>query len=220
MVLKIEKATKFKIPAKVLIWGTEKSGKTHSALGLATALAEREGEEVLVGVVNSEPTSSSQLLQPTFPHDMVNLVEYDRHGQLVPGCYTPQRYEEAIKLFLKNGYKAIVIDSMSHCWQEVLNMVQARGGNTFNDGWGQNSPIYDHLVNTILSARCHIIVTCRGKEEYKQEEYTKKNGDKGFAPVNIGQAPIMRKNFGFEMHLKIRMHDMVAKVEATAMQRY
>jgi len=225
MALKIERAKKFKFPARVCIWGTEKQGKTHAALALATALAEREtpdGEEVLVGVISSE-FASSQLLQPRFPHDIVNLAETDENGNLVPKAFSPARYEEAIKLFLQSGYKAIVIDSLSHVWEGeggILETVSKKGGNSFNDGWGESTPVYKHLINTILAARCHIIVTLRSKEEYKQEEYTKKGGGTGYAPKNVGQAPIIRKGFGYEMHLKLRMDSKVAHVEATAVEDY
>jgi AAA domain len=225
MALQIKKAQKFKIPARVCIWGIEKSGKTHSALSLATALAQREtpeGEEVKVGVISSE-YASSQLLQHRFPHEIVNLAEVDEHGNLVKNAFSPARYEEAIKLFTHAGYQAIVIDSLSHVWEGeggILEAVSKKGSNSFNDGWGENTPIYKHLINTILAARCHIVVTLRSKEEYKQEEYTKRNGDKGSQPKNVGQAPIIRKNFGYEMHLKLRMDSMIAYVEATAMQDY
>jgi AAA domain len=225
MTLQIKKAQKFKLPARVCIWGIEKSGKTHAALSLATALAEREtpeGEEVKVGVISSE-YASSQLLQHRFPHEIVNLAEVDEHGNLVKNAFSPARYEEAIKLFTHAGYQAIVIDSLSHVWEGeggILEAVSKKGSNSFNDGWGENTPIYKHLINTILAARCHIVVTLRSKEEYKQEEYTKRNGDKGSMPKNVGQAPIIRKNFGYEMHLKLRMDSMIAHVEATAMQDY
>jgi hypothetical protein len=226
MALKIEKAKKFKLPARVCIWGTEKTGKTHAALALATALAEREtpeGEEVLVGVVSSE-YASSQLLKPKFPHEIVNLAETDVNGNLIPNAFSPARYEEAIKLFIREGYKAIVIDSLSHVWEGeggILDIVNRKGGNKFTDGWGESTPVYKKLINTILAARCHIIITLRSKEEYKQEEYIKKDGKTtGHAPKNVGQAPIIRKGFGYEMHLKLRMDDYIAHVEATAMQDF
>ncbi len=225
MALKIERAKKFKLPARVCIWGVEKQGKTHAALALATALAENEtpeGEEVLIGVISSE-FASSQILQPKFPHDIVNLAETDENGNLVPNAFSPARYEEAIRLFVQNGYKAIVIDSLSHVWEGeggILETVNKKGGNKFTDGWSESTPVYKKLINTILSAHCHIIVTLRAKEEYKQEEYTKKGGGIGYAPKNVGQAPIIRKGFGYEMHLKLRMDNKVAHVEATAVEDY
>jgi hypothetical protein len=219
MVLQIQPATKFKSPARVCIWGTQKVGKTHGALALATALA---GEDGKVGVISSE-YASSQLLQHRFPHDIVNLAEVDENSNLVPGAFSAARYEEAIKLFTQARYDVIIIDSLSHVWEGeggLLEAVNKPGQNTFDDGWRVNTPIYKHLINTILAARCHIIITLRAKDAYVMEEYIKKNNEKGTRPKNVGLCPVMRKGFGFEMHLTLRMDSMVAYVEATAMQDY
>jgi hypothetical protein len=51
-----------------------------------------------------------------------------------------------------------------------------------------------------------------------QEEYTKRDGSKGFMPKNIGQAPVMRKGFSFEMHLTMRMDSLTGYVEASAIE--
>ena len=219
MTLQIQPAQKFKLPARVCIWGTQKVGKTHGALALATALA---GDSGKVGVISSE-YASSQLLQHRFPHDIINLAEVDENSNLVPGAFSPARYEEAIKLFTNARYAVIVIDSLSHAWEGeggLLEAVNRPGQNTFDDGWRVNTPIYKHLINTILAARCHIIITLRAKEAYVMEDYIKRNGEKGTRPKNVGQSPVMRKGFGYEMHLTLRMDNMVAHVEATAMQDY
>jgi hypothetical protein len=217
MPLQIKSAEKFKQHARVCLWGTPKAGKTHTALVLATALA---GEGGKVGVISSE-YASSKLLAHKFPHDIIDLSEADEHGVPVKNPFSPQRYEEALKLFTQNGYKAIVIDSLSHSWAGeggTLEAVDKAGRNSFTDGWRDNTPIYNHLVNAILAARCHIIVTLRAKDAYVQEEYTKRNGEKGTMPKNIGQAPVMRKGFGFEMHLTMRMDSLIGYVEASAIE--
>jgi len=217
--LQIKPATKFKQFARVVFWGVEKSGKTHAALSLATRLA---GETGKIGVISSE-YASSQFLQHRFPHDIIDLTEVDSQGNIARNAFSAARYEEAIKLFVKDGYSVIVIDSLSHLWEGeggILDAVNSRRGNTFNDGWGENSPIYRRTIQAILSTRAHIIITLRAKDGYIQQDYLKKDGTKGTQPVNVGLAPVMRKNFGYEMHLKIRMESMIGTVEATAMQDY
>ncbi len=219
MALQIQPARKFRLPARVCIWGTQKVGKTHAGLALATAMA---GETGKVGVISSE-YASSQLLQHRFPHDIVNLAEVDENSNLVSGAFSPERYEEALKLFTSARYDVVVIDSLSHVWEGeggLLEAVNKPGQNTFDDGWRANTPKYKHLINTILAARCHIIITLRAKDAYVMEEYIKRNGEKGTRPKNVGQCPVMRKGFGYEMHLTLRMDNMVAYVEATAMQDY
>jgi hypothetical protein len=221
MALQIKPACKFKQFARVCLWGTQKQGKTHGALALATAFA---GDNGKVGVISSE-YASSQLLQHRFPHDIVNLAEVDENSNLVKGAFSPQRYEEAIKLFTNARYDVIVIDSLSHVWEGEGGLLESvsstpQGKSNFDDGWGKATPLYKHLINTILAARCHLIITLRGKDAYIHEDYTKRNGERGTRPKNVGQAPIMRKGFGYEMHLTLHMDDMVAHVEATAMQDY
>jgi hypothetical protein len=219
MALQIKPAYKYKQFAKVCFWGVEKSGKTHAALALATLLA---GDDGKVGVISSE-YASSKFLAHRFPHDIIDLAEVDENGNIAKNAFSAQRYEEAIRAFTNEKYSVIVIDSLSHLWEGeggILDAVNSRKGNAFNDGWGENSPVYRRIIQTILSARCHVIMTLRAKDNYVQQEYTKRDGSKGTQPVNVGLAPIMRKQFGYEVHLKIRMDSMIGVVEATAMQDY
>lgn len=217
--LQIKPATKFRQFAKVCIWGTPKAGKSHTALALATAMA---GENGKVGVISSE-FGSTKLLAHKFPHDIIDLSEADEHdGVPVPNAFSPQRYEMALKMLIESGYAAIVIDSLSHSWAGNGGLLEAVGRhkNTFSDGWGENSPVYDHLVNTIIAAKCHIIVTLRAKDKYVQEEYIKRDGTKGSSPKNAGEAPVMRKGFGFEFQVTMRMDSMIGHIEASAVEDY
>jgi hypothetical protein len=220
MALQIKKAQKFKQYARVCLWGTPKAGKSHTALALATTFA---GEDGMIGVISSE-YGSTKLLAHKFPHEIIDLSEAEENGGApVRNAFSPQRYEEALRLFVEAGYKVIIIDSLSHSWAGeggTLEAVSKAGKNSFTDGWGENTPVYNHLVNSILAARCHIIVTLRAKDAYIQEEYTKRDGRVGTMPKNIGQAPVMRKGFGFEMQLTVRMDSLTGYVEASAVEDY
>lgn len=217
MALVIESSEKVKQYARVCLWGTAKSGKTHTALVLATAMA-GEGK---VGVISSE-YGSSKLLARQFPHDIVDLAKVDETGKQVKNPFTAARYEEALRLFLNAGYKAIIIDSLSHAWAGEGGILQAvdSSKNSFSDGWKDNTPVYDHLLGAILGAKCHVIVTLRAKDAYVMEEYTKRDGAKGTMPKNAGLAPVMRKGFGFEMQLTLRMDSLTAYVEASGVEEY
>jgi AAA domain len=219
MTFSIRQAEKVRQWARVCLWGTPKSGKTHTALMLATTLAGIDGK---VGVISSE-YGSSKLLSRKFPHDIIDLAEPDSYGNASKNPFSPQHYEEALHMFLKAGYKAIVIDSLSHSWAGeggVLEVVDGAGKNSFSDGWSKGTPMYNHLVGSILGARCHIIVTLRAKDAYVMEEYTKRDGSRGTTPKNVGQAPVMRKGFGFEMQLTIRMDSLTAHLEASGVEEY
>lgn len=219
MALVIRPSEKVRQYARVCLWGIEKSGKTHSALMLASTLAGVDGK---VGVISSE-YGSSKLLSRKFPHDIIDLAEPDEQGRHVRNPFSPERYEEALRLFLNAGYSAIVIDSLSHAWAGeggILQLVDSAGKNSFSDGWSKGTPAYDHLINTLLASRCHIIVTLRAKEAYVIESYTKRDGTTGQAPKNVGQAPVMRKNFGYEMQLIVRMENMTAHIQASGVEDF
>lgn len=219
MKLVIKPSEKIRQFARVCLWGPPKAGKSHAALMLATALA---GEHGKVGVISSE-YGSTKLLAHKFPHDIIDLAEPDEYGKSVRNPFSPERYEEALNLFLSAGYEAIVIDSLSHAWAGeggILEAVDKAGRNSFSDGWRDNTPVYNRLVNAILGAKCHVILTLRAKEAYVMESYTKKDGSIGTVPKNVGQAPVMRKGFGFEMQLTIRMDSMTAHIEASGVEDY
>ena len=151
MGLLIRPAQKFQQYARVCLWGVPKAGKTHSALAIATTLAGKSGK---VGVISSE-YGSSALLARKFPHDIIDLT-VDETGNLVRDPFSPKRYEEAIRLFVEAGYPVIIIDSLSHAWEGqggVLEFVDRAAGNksTFTDGWSEGTPLYHHLIQTIVS---------------------------------------------------------------------
>jgi hypothetical protein len=179
------------------------------------------GEDGKVGVISSE-YGSTKLLAHKFPHDIIDLAAPDELGRVPKNPFAPERYEEALQLFLKAGYKVIIIDSLSHSWAGEGGILQAvdSSKNSFTDGWKTNTPVYDHMVNAILGAKCHIIVTLRAKDKYVQEEYIKRDGSRGTMPKNVGEAPVMRKGFAFEMQLTIRMDSLIAYVEASAVEDY
>lgn len=212
MALTIRPATKFKQYARLCFWGIPKSGKTHAALAIASAIVGPEGK---VGVISSE-YGSSNLLSKKFPHDIIDLTT-DEHGNPIANAFAPARYEEAIKLFVDNGYQAIVIDSLSHAWEGeggVLEKVNEKK-NTFSDGWGQvGTPMYQHLIKTILSTKAHIFITIRAKDGYVLEP----NKEGKMVPRNVGLKPVIRSSFGYEMQLTIRMDALVGYIDESAFQ--
>jgi hypothetical protein len=214
MVMIIKQAQKLRQNARVCLWGIEKAGKTHAALELATSLVGAGGK---IGVISSERGSSS-LLAWKFPHDIIDLT-VDEGNNPIRNPFAPKRYEEALQTFVQAGYQAIIVDSLSHLWEGeggMLEIVGSQSGDTFTSGWGKGTPIYQHFLNTLLGVPCHLIVTLRAKEAYVMEEYTKRNGDRGTAPKNVGSAPIIRKGFGFEMQVTIRVDAKVGTIQSSA----
>jgi hypothetical protein len=55
---------------------------------------------------------------------------------------------------------------------------------------------------------------------YRRSIHTKRDGSKGSSPKNAGEAPVMRKGFGFEFQVTMRMDSMIGHIEASAVEDY
>lgn len=165
--------------------GPSGSGKTFTALTLAAALGNA------VAVIDTERGSASKY---------ADLFEFDVMELDAP--YHPDRYIEAINEASKAGYDVLVIDSLSHAWNgqggllEIVEQIgkRSKGGNSFA-AWADATPIQNRLINAILNANLHLIVTMRSKQDHVQERDEKT----GRTVVRkIGMAPVQRDGMEYE----------------------
>lgn len=190
MKLVIKKATKLDAFLRAAFIGPAGSGKTWTALAVARFLAEREKSRVLC--IDTERGSASKY-GDVFDFDSLELSEHH-----------PQFYIDALALGVANGYKVIVIDSLSHAWagkQGALELVdqaakRSQSGSTFN-AWRDVTPLHNALVDSILSTKAHVIATMRAKTEYVLE--TNERGRQ--VPKRVGMAPVMRDGISFEFDI-------------------
>lgn len=96
-------------------------------------------------------------------------------------------------------YDVLVIDSLTHFWQgeggvlDVVDRAAAKArGNTYA-GWKEGTPVWRSLLDALIFAPCHVIVTMRSKMEYLQQE---KDGRKTIEKV--GMAPVARNDVEYE----------------------
>jgi len=54
----------------------------------------------------------------------------------------------------------IIIDSLTHLWKRILERKDKMSGNDFAK-WKDLTPLYDSVINKILSTAKHIIATGR-----------------------------------------------------------
>lgn len=203
--MKIERAQKKKQKLKIALAGISGSGKTYSALTLAFSMCKK------VCVIDTECGSAS-LYSDHFP-------EYDVLELQAP--YSPQRYMEAIATVEKAGYECIIIDSLSHEWNgaggclDMVNAVSKAGGNSYT-AWGKVTPHHDALINRMISAQTHIIVTMRTKTAYEMG-----TNDKGKqAPVKVGMAPTQRDGVEYEFTIVFDIdqnHNFTCSKDRTSM---
>lgn len=190
MSMQIKKAVRLQRKARIDISGTSGSGKTKTALLLASGM----GGKILL--IDSERSSASLYAEDT-PFDVIDLPDT-----------TIGSYFTALDMAV--GYDVVIVDSLSHAWEAVNEAVQEaakreRGGNTFQL-WGKiGNPLYAKLLDKILSLPAHVIVTMRVKSDYVMEEYTRGDGKTGTKPIKVGLAPKFREGGEYEFDIVANM---------------
>jgi hypothetical protein len=200
------KAERRQAKLRLALDGPSGSGKTFSALLIAQGLA--PGGRI--AMIDSE-RGSGELY--------ADLTAYDVAPLSPP--YTPTRYIELIQGAEKAGYDVLIIDSLSHAWSGdggVLDMhdkatAASRSGNSFM-AWREVTPQHNALVDAIIGAGLHVIVTMRTKTAY---DLVDDNGQK--KPIKVGMAPIQRDGMEYEftcvMDLSVNSHVATATKDRT-----
>lgn len=163
------KAKKEKIWTKVLLGGSSGSGKTYSALRLATGLARKCGSEI--AAIDTE-AGRIRYYANEFEFSDMQLTE----------PFTPEKYISAIEDAVNSGFKVLIIDSISHEWNYCVDIHDKMPGNSWTN-WSKVTPRHDAFMEKILQAPIHVIATVRGKDEYVLEE---KNGKQTPKKVGLG----------------------------------
>ncbi len=183
MTFTFKKATKKQAKLRLAFVGPAGSGKTYSALEVASHLGGR------IAVLDTERGSASKY---------AGIFQFDA---LEPESFSPDTYVEAIKAAEGAGYDVLVIDSLSHAWMgkdgalELVDQAakRSKSGNSFA-AWREVTPKHNALVDAMLGARLHIIATMRAKTEWVIVE-----NDKGKKePKKLGLAPIQRDGLEYE----------------------
>ena len=176
------KATKKKAKLRLAIFGASGSGKTYTALRIAKGIGGK------IAVIDSERGSASKY-SDRFDFDVVELDE-----QRI------ENYIQNINEAEKGGYGVLIIDSMSHAWQELLQEVEKIAqaqfkGNTWS-AWSKGTPKQKSLVDALLQFNGHIIATMRSKTEWVIEQNNGKN-----KPTRVGLSPEQGKGIEYEFDL-------------------
>lgn len=171
---------------RMALVGPSGSGKTFTALTIAEQLGGR------IAVIDTERGSASAYAD-NFTFDTLQLT-----------TFAPEKYLEGIKEAGAAGYNVLIIDSLSHAWAgkdgilEFVDKVTARSraSNSFAS-WREATPVHNRLVDGILDAGCHVIVTMRSKTEYVQER-----DEKGKTVIRkVGLQPIQRDGLEYEFDI-------------------
>jgi hypothetical protein len=189
------KATKKQSKLRLALFGTSGSGKTYTALRIAKGIGGK------VAVIDSERGSASKY-SDRFDFDVNELSPANIDNVI-------NSISEAQEL----GYNVLIIDSLTHSWQELLEEIDKLAnakyrGNSWQ-AWNEGTPKQKKLINAILNFNGHIIATMRSKTEWTTE--TGSNGR--MKPVRVGLAPEGGKNIEYEFDMLIEISpDHIANV--------
>ncbi len=190
-----QKAVKSKSKLRCALFGPSGSGKTYSALSIAKGIGGK------VAVIDSERGSASKYADK-FEFDVVDLEKK-----------SIEEYVQFISEAGVSGYNVLIIDSLTHAWQDLLEEVEKLAnakyrGNTWS-AWSEGTPKQRALVNAILSCPCHIMATMRSKTEWQTTQ-----DDRGKSrPVRVGLAPEQGKGIEYEFDMLLELStDHIANV--------
>lgn len=181
--MEFKRATKAQAKLRLALIGPPGSGKTYSALQIATNLGQR------VGVTDTEHGSASKYAD-LFAFEALEL-----------NSFHPKTYIDAIHTAERAGFDVLIIDSLSHAWTgkdgalEQVDKVTARSkSNNSFAAWREVTPLHNELVEALVGCKLHLIVTMRSKVEWVLEE--DERGKK--VPRKVGMAPVQRDGLEYE----------------------
>lgn len=141
------------IALRMLITGVTGSGKTYTALKMATRIA--DGGRI--AVISTDGTA--HLYAGEFSFDCCRLP--NNH---------PTAYIEAIRYAVEQKYEVLIIDSFSDEWAgpggvlEVVDQAKLVG----KDGWQETRKPQAVLADLMATAPIHLIATCKADEMIAQ----------------------------------------------------
>jgi hypothetical protein len=177
------KATKHDARLRLAITGPSGSGKTYTLLKLATELGGP------VALVDTERGSAEKY---------ADLFEFDT---LKLDSFSPDLMPQLIEAAAQNGYKVLIIDSLSHFWTgtdgelDQVEKVKMRLRDNGFAAWREITPKHNRMIDAMLSAPLHVLVTMRVKTEWiiDQDQRTGKS-----KPRKVGLQPVMRDGIEYE----------------------
>ena len=188
--MSFKKAERFLTNPTIAITGPTGSGKTFSALRLASGMAKAMGKRF--AVIDTENGSAS-LYSDHFDFDTLNITP----------PFTTEKYIQAINDAEKAGFCALVIDSITHAWAgeggllEQKARLDARPGSNHWTNWNPIKAKDLKFKSAYLhSSVLFLIATMRSKMEYAQSE------DGGKKKVQkVGMAPVQSDGIEYEFSL-------------------
>jgi hypothetical protein len=167
--------------------GPSSSGKTQSALAMATGMGTK------IGLCDTERGRASHYAG-LFPFKHLRMPDD-----------APQTLVRALAVGADQGIDVMIIDSGSHYWSGksgVLAQVDqktdaSRSKNAFTSGWKEIKPVEHDMWEAVMAYPGHVIMTLRVKTAYELVE-----NDRGKKePTKIGLKPDQRSEVEYEFDI-------------------
>lgn len=197
-----QKATLSHAKMRLAMYGASGSGKTWTALMIATQFLKRmrkAGENVRNGriaLIDTEFDSACEYAEH-FDFDRVALLDF-----------SPQICMRTLEAAANEGYPIVIFDQISSEWAGeggILELVDKLAdtdyrGNKFA-AWGRGTPLHNRFVNALLKSPFHLICTMRAKTEW----HVSANEQGKAVPQKIGVAPVARADAEYEFGVMLML---------------
>jgi hypothetical protein len=186
--MELRPAQRSNVKMRVALHGPSGSGKTYSALQLAFGMSQTQS----IAVIDTE-NGSAELYS--------HLGSF--HVLQLEAPFTPEKFMEAILTCTLYGVDVVVIDSLSHAWEGSGGILEIHGnmpGNSFAN-WSKVVPRHNQLLQAILHAPAHVLVTLRSKQDYIMSD---RNGK--VIPEKVGLKPVQKDGIDYEFTLAFELN--------------
>lgn len=199
MALQFKKAKRSQAKLRIALSSISGGGKTVGALLIAYGLVKAEhpawsDEEVWGSICIVDTENASGSLYVGSQMGTTKIGQYNTIDIEPP--FLPESYTEAIHLAEENDQQCIIIDSMSHAWQQALDKHSAlvnKGANSYTS-WASPKRDIKGMMDSILQSKAHVISCFRVKDAYVTGQ-----NDKGKTTVtHVGLEIVFQDQVEFE----------------------
>lgn len=177
--MQLRQSERKKAKIKMALQAPAGAGKTYSSLLLAQGLT--NGDFSKIAIIDTE-NGSADLYAHLGQYNVLTLIP----------PFTPENYIKAIDVCEKAGMEVVIIDSVSHCWDYLLDYHASLAGNSFTN-WGKITPLQKAFTDKILQCDAHVIATLRTKQDYVLNQ---KDGK--FIPEKVGLKAVQKDGLDYE----------------------